>query len=82
MTGMQRMRDWMCGRVRTHFSAYLEGELSRQRRWRISHHLAHCSACREVLASLARTIAALRSLAAVEQPLAASVADAVAAEIG
>jgi predicted anti-sigma-YlaC factor YlaD len=80
MTGMRGMREWMCGRLRTRFSDYLEGRLPRHRQWQIAHHLAHCSACREVLASLGRTISAVRGLAAADVPQ-VSVADAVAAEI-
>jgi predicted anti-sigma-YlaC factor YlaD len=78
---MQRIRDWMCGRLRTRFSDYLEGTLPRRTQRMISHHLAGCGPCRHVLASLAQTIDVVRGLAAEEPGLESSVADAVAAEI-
>jgi anti-sigma factor RsiW len=78
---MERIRDWMCGRLRTRFSEYLEGTLSPRLQQRILRHLAGCGPCRHVLASLARTIDAVRGLASDEPSLEASVADGVAAEI-
>jgi predicted anti-sigma-YlaC factor YlaD len=78
---MNRIRDWMCGRLRRRFSDYLEGTLPRRTQRMISHHLAGCGPCRHVLASLAQTIEAVRSLAADEPALESSVAEAVASEI-
>ena len=45
-----------------HMSEYLDGELDEAHARRVDRHVGHCPKCRELLASLRRTIQGLRSL--------------------
>jgi anti-sigma factor RsiW len=51
-----------CGETAERLSDYTDGELGRLRRARLQLHLAMCSACRAVLASLRTTLDELRRL--------------------
>jgi len=48
--------------TREHASDYLDGDLDAAGRERVERHARLCPKCREVLDSLARTVAALREL--------------------
>jgi anti-sigma factor RsiW len=59
-------------------SDYLDEELGRAMRRRVTHHLTECHNCRELLASLRQVLAVLRGAAAADAhepvpPLAAAV---------
>ena len=54
------MRDHMW--TARHLSEYLDGELGEADEHRVDRHVGHCPKCRELLASLRRTIQGLRSL--------------------
>jgi predicted anti-sigma-YlaC factor YlaD len=51
-----------CEETAEHLSAYLERDLERALRVRLSVHLRRCVRCRRLLASLRRTLEHLRSL--------------------
>lgn len=71
-----------CEETRERLSAHLEGELRGREHKRVLRHLARCPRCREMLRSLARAVAGLRSLGQVDVPSnRRSVADAVADRI-
>jgi predicted anti-sigma-YlaC factor YlaD len=76
MTVIARVLYGSCAETRGHLSEHLEGELRGFRRFRVLGHLARCERCRAVLASLARTVEQLRTLAR-DEPEVGSVADAV-----
>jgi anti-sigma factor RsiW len=48
--------------TRGHASGYVDGELTVDERRRVEHHASVCPKCRELLASLRRTVIALRRL--------------------
>ena len=50
-----------------HASDYLDGELDGAGRGRVEHHARFCPRCHELLASLRRTVNALRALGGAEQ---------------
>ncbi len=70
-----------CRETGEHLSEHLEGELHGLRRLRIHRHLVRCELCQTVLRSLARTLAALRSLGTIEPAPTPSVVPAVVATI-
>lgn len=49
-----------------HASDYLDGDLDDAGRARVEHHARFCPRCHELLASLRRTLNALRSLGTIE----------------
>ncbi len=49
-----------------HASDYLDGDLDDAGRARVEHHARFCPKCHELLASLRRTVNALRALGAAE----------------
>jgi anti-sigma factor RsiW len=51
-----------CGALEPLYSAYLDGELDAGERARVETHLRGCAPCREGVADLGRTRAALRSV--------------------
>lgn len=55
-----------CATTSEALSDRLEGELYGLRRLRVARHLAHCTRCRDTLASLARLLYALRTVRDVE----------------
>jgi predicted anti-sigma-YlaC factor YlaD len=78
-----RERLWIgsCHETEGLLSEHLEGDLRGLRRRRVLTHLGRCEMCRAVLASLGRTIDALRSLRQADERAAESVADAVVERI-
>lgn len=56
-----------CGEARAALSDYLDRDLAPADRRRVEAHLGRCSRCRRVLASLGRTVGALRRLGADER---------------
>jgi len=51
-----------------HLSAYLDEDLDREGRGRVEEHVGLCPQCRRVLATLRRTLGALRELGAPRPP--------------
>lgn len=51
-----------------HLSDYLDEELSPRRVARVEQHVGVCPQCRQVVATLRRTLAGLRSLAPASDP--------------
>lgn len=49
-----------------HASDYLDGDLDDAARSRVEHHARFCPGCHELLASLRRTLNALRALGSIE----------------
>ena len=41
-----------CAEFESRLSAYMDGELSRWKRWKVQNHLHHCTECREMLEDL------------------------------
>lgn len=66
-----------------HASDYLDGDLDEAGRARVEHHARFCPKCHELLASLKRTIRALRELRAADDDVAgeADIADGVIARL-
>jgi anti-sigma factor RsiW len=75
------MLNGSCGETALHMSAYVEGELRGFRRLRVARHLARCERCQAILASLRRTMEALRALGQVEPAPNPQLAEAVLARI-
>ncbi len=55
-------------RLRDQLSAYIDGELDASAADRLEHHVAECGGCRQEMAQLRATVAALQELPAVEPP--------------
>ncbi len=65
-----------------HASQYLDGDLDEAGRERVEHHARLCPKCHELLASLRRTISALRELGTgPDEPGDSDVADGVIARL-
>jgi anti-sigma factor RsiW len=62
-----------------HLSDYLDEELSAPERRRVEEHVGMCPKCRRVLATLRKTLEALRSLGT--EPARAGLADTVIARL-
>jgi anti-sigma factor RsiW len=54
------VRDHMW--TRRHLSEYLDGELDQRSRGRVERHAGACPACRQLIATLKRTLEALHGL--------------------
>lgn len=57
-----------CEEVRALMSDYLDGDLPKKRRFRVTRHLLFCRPCRRVLANLRRTVGRLRGLSSSPPP--------------
>ncbi len=65
--------------TQSHLSDYLDAELSEPERRRVEEHVGMCPKCRRVLATLRKTLTALRAIGS--EPPRADLADTVIARL-